>query len=247
MCCAPAAMAQAQPGKSIAYDTLAGYLSSEAEERESATAPLSLASPRALPDSAWEKLTAPPAFAYRTKKESAALPPKPSEPSLLERIVKGLIAFLATAGGRALLWMVLLAAVGYVLYRLLFKEGKFAFGSPRKVESRPDGQPDEEDLQGTDWLKLLDNAAAAGNLREAVRYGYLHVLQVLQDQGRIDYRPGKTNRDYYNELAGGRAAPLFRSLSRQYEYTWYGGYSITAPLFEAYRAELQTLKNQPGA
>lgn len=199
---------------------------------------------RSIADSTWQRLTAPPKFSYRNKVEGA-IAPKPRTPSFLERLVMGIIAFFATALGYIVMGAVLLGIVIYVVYRLFGKDGRFAFSKAKKL-AEDGGQPAEEDLQGTAWMRLLEEAYAAGNLRAAVRYGYLYLLQMLEERGHIHYLPAKTNGDYAAELAGTAAALPFRAVTRRYEFVWYGDYPITREQFAAYKGELTGLQNTLG-
>lgn len=199
---------------------------------------------RSVPDSAWQRLTKPPAFAYRNKREGykPPTPPKPYKPSALERFIYAIIRFFGTTLGLAILWGVLIGAVIYGLWMAFFSGGRFSIA--RKKVQNAEEDPSEEDLHGTAWLRLMEEAIAGGDTRLAVRYGYLHVLQALADAARIAYRPGKTNADYAAELAGGPLVTDFRALSRTYEYTWYGSYPITAPAFADYRARMTGVENK---
>lgn len=201
-------------------------------------------SERRVPDTAWTRLTAPPAYAYRATREGIRQPAKekPYKPPLLSRIIQGIISFFGTTLGTIILWSVLLGIVAYVVWRVFLRGGRFAFNGAKKLAAA-EGDPDEADLQNTSWQQLMDEAVVAGYLRAAVRYGYLHLLQNLAERDLIQYRPGKTNGDYATELAGTSGATDFRAVSRSYEYTWYGSYPITAPQFDAYRARIMAIQN----
>ncbi len=200
-------------------------------------------SERSVPDTAWSRLTAPPAYPYRTTREGIAPPvkEKPYKPSLLSRTIQGIISFFNTTAGVVVLWGVLLGVVAYVVWLVAFKDGRFALRGAKKLDVADD--PDEADLQNTSWQRMMEEAAAAGELRAAVRYGYLHLLQNLAERDLIRYQPGKTNSDYAAELAGASGTADFRAVSRSYEYAWYGSYPITAGQFDAYRARITAIQN----
>lgn len=203
-------------------------------------------SERTVPDTAWQRLTKPPAFAYRSRREGyKATPPKPYKPSAIERFVFAIIRFFSTTVGKVLLWGILICAIGYGLSMAFFRGGRFSFAGKKKPGIEQD--PTEEDLHGTAWLRLMEEAIAGQDLRLAVRYGYLHVLQALSEANRVNYRPGKTNSDYAAELAGSSTVSDFRALSRTYEYTWYGSYPITSSAFTEYRARMAQVENRSRA
>lgn len=207
-------------------------------------------SQRNLPDTAWNRLIAPPAYPFRSTHEGVQplVKEKPYKPSLLAQIIQAIISFFSTTTGLVVLWSVLLGIIAYIVWRVFLKDGRFSFRGAKKLDVAAD-DPDEADLQNTSWLRLMDEAVAKSNLRAAVRYGYLHLLQALAERDLIHYRPGKTNSDYAAELAGtaGTSGAIsttdFRTVSRSYEYTWYGSYPITAPQFDAYRAQILAIQN----
>jgi hypothetical protein len=199
---------------------------------------------RSAPDTAWQRLTEPPAFAYRNLREGykPPTPPKPYEPSALERLIYGIIRFFGSTIGLVILWTVLIGAVAYGVWMAFFSGGRFAFA--RKKAPGAEEDPTEEDLHGIAWLRLMEEAISSGDTRLAVRYGYLYVLEALTDTAWIQYRPGKTNADYASELAGSEFAGDFRGLSRTYEYTWYGSYPLTATAYADYRSQMSRLENR---
>ena len=72
-----------------------------------------------------------------------------------------------------------------------------------------------ENIHEVDFTARLAEAEAAGNLRLAVRLGYLQLLKQLADGGFIDWRLNKTNRAYLAELpADGPLRADFREITR---------------------------------
>ena len=201
---------------------------------------------RSVPDSTWHRLTSPPAYAYRSFREGykRPKPPKPYKPSLLERIIYGIIGFFKSTFGQVILWGVLIGALIYGLWMAFLSSGRFSVG--RKKLQAAEEDPSEEELHGTSWIQLMEQAIAAADTRLAVRYGYLHVLHRLADAARIAYRPGKTNADYAFELEDALLRAEFRALSRTYEYTWYGSYPISGSAFADYRARMAGVEKVAG-
>ncbi|NDC40203.1 MAG: hypothetical protein EBZ77_01445 [Chitinophagia bacterium] len=95
-----------------------------------------------------------------------------------------------------------------------------------------------------DWQTLLEKAIAARDTRMIVRYSFMGVLHLLQDNNLIAYRDDKTNYDYYQELKATDYKQPFRNLSRVYEYTWYGNYSINDNTLQQYMGIFNGLKQQ---
>lgn len=82
-----------------------------------------------------------------------------------------------------------------------------------------------EDLEKTDYQRLLDLALAEGDLRLATRFTFLITLQYLQVRKKIDWHREKTNQEYLNEL-NPELKQSFSALVRAYEYVWYGEMEI---------------------
>ncbi len=65
-------------------------------------------------------------------------------------------------------------------------------------------------------------AIAEGRLRDAVRFRYLHTLQLLEARQLISPGKDKTNMDFLRELS--RTAfhkPFAALITLHYEYVWY--------------------------
>jgi hypothetical protein len=102
-----------------------------------------------------------------------------------------------------------------------------------------------ENIHEVDFAARLAEAEAAGNLRLAVRLGYLQLLKTLSDRGLIQWQPDKTNHAYLAELpANGPLRGSFREITRQFEFVWYGELALSGPLYEQVRAEQRTMQGQ---
>jgi hypothetical protein len=169
---------------------------------------------------------------------------KPEEVPGWYRFLTWLAGFLSSLAGKVLLWSALALIVGYIAYRILTGQGSFLFGRRDRKGGDPEvgaGQVSEEGLLESDWESRLREALAAGDSRLAIRYSYMHLLQALQERNLIAYRPDKTNTEYYRELAESLRQP-FRSISRQYEYAWYGNILPGPAAMESYMQTYSGLK-----
>ncbi len=81
----------------------------------------------------------------------------------------------------------------------------------------------------------------ANEARLAIRYSYMLLLQLLQQKGQIQYRPDKTNYEYYHEL-NETYKKDFRILTRQYEYAWYGNFEVAEDSYRRYMDTFNHLK-----
>jgi hypothetical protein len=102
-----------------------------------------------------------------------------------------------------------------------------------------------ENIHEVDFATRLAEAEAAGNLRLAVRLGYLQLLKALSDRGLIQWQPDKTNHAYLAELPPtGALRADFREITRQFEFVWYGEVALSGPLYERVRAGHRTFQGQ---
>jgi len=202
---------------------------------------------RTAPAAVWQRLTEPPAYSYRNLVEGAkpSPPPKKEEPRETPWIIQAIAAalrFFATTFGKLLLVGVLAGLIIYILYRVFGGPGRFSFRRAKRMDGGAVETDDSEAaLASMDFASAMTEAARRGAYREAVRFGYLHLLQRLQEEGRIRYRTDKTNRDYLAEIGAHPAAPAFRAASRRFEWAWYGAYPVSEAEYADFRAHLQTL------
>lgn len=92
-----------------------------------------------------------------------------------------------------------------------------------------------EDIHRMDFEALIASAQQQKEYRLAVRLTFLQALKKLSDHHQVDWRPGKTNKDYVNELTDERLRAGFNELSFYFEYAWYGEFDITEPLYQRVR------------
>jgi len=104
----------------------------------------------------------------------------------------------------------------------------------------------QENIHELNFAEALAQAEAAGNLRLAVRLGYLQLLKQLTDRALIDWQPDKTNQAYLRELEASRppARPAFAELTRQFEYAWYGELPMPLVLYRQVREAQQQFGQQ---
>jgi len=101
-----------------------------------------------------------------------------------------------------------------------------------------------EDIHAIDFDDELEKAIAQSNYRMAVRLLYLHCLKQLSDLQLIDWQIDKTNSAYVNELADPAQKQIFSVITRQFEYVWYGNFSIDKQAFVSISNIFQEFKQQ---
>lgn len=143
------------------------------------------------------------------------------------------------------LYGALAGAVVFVVLKLLQVDLTAVFGrSPRRAALSYETLA--ENIHELDFATRLREAEEAGNLRLAVRLGYLQLLKQLSDGQLINWQPNKTNQAYLRELTAQRPAlrAPFAELTRQFEYVWYGELPLPPPLYAEVRAQQRALGQQ---
>lgn len=153
--------------------------------------------------------------------------------SFIKKVLIAIVDLLAGPVGKILAWGAMLAIVGYILYRIL-GSGEALLFAKRQKKVKPGAAEHIPTFEETDWEAMLQKAVQANDVRLAVRYSYMLLLQLLQQRQMIDYRDDKTNYEYYRELERSPYRQPFKTISRQYEYAWYGNYELSAGAYNDY-------------
>jgi hypothetical protein len=170
-------------------------------------------------------------------------------PSLTTRILRAtgrwfrhlLDHLLSVTPGRGLgvvVILVVLIVVAIVLRRYL---------GPVRTSAAPE-VPDLTDAARTpaQLRRDADELAAAGRFAEAVRDRLRALVRTLEDQGVLDYRPGRTADEVAREAgpAVGSRADQLRTCTRDFDEIWYGGRPASPDDYDRIRDLDQALRNR---
>ncbi|MBN1187699.1 MAG: hypothetical protein JXB49_35825 [Bacteroidales bacterium] len=101
---------------------------------------------------------------------------------------------------------------------------------------------DNEELENR-----IKNEINAGNYRMALRFLYIKLLKILTAYDHIIWKKGKTDYDYFTELASTAYQEPFKKLSIIYEYTWYGNFKPKENHFSRIYDEFNQIFSQVNA
>jgi hypothetical protein len=94
----------------------------------------------------------------------------------------------------------------------------------------------------TEWEQYAAQLAAAGRFREAIRAWYHAVLVTLYGASILHFRKGRTNWEYVAALSPSLAwRTRFITLTRRFEYEWYGATESTVEAFEDCSGEARAI------
>ena len=130
------------------------------------------------------------------------------------------------AGGfiKYLLIVIVTALVIFVVVKFVGLDLKL-FASKSKAVDVP-YEESMENIHEINFNDEIEKAADNGSYRLAVRLLYLRSLKLLSDKGLINWQPEKTNQAYTDELTDPERKQQFKLLTLQFEYVWYGDFSI---------------------
>ena len=94
----------------------------------------------------------------------------------------------------------------------------------------------DENIHQMDFEALIEGAIEKKEYKKAIRLYYLYALKKLADQDLIQWKPGKTNYEYQQELASQEVRPSFADLSYYFDYAWYGDFPVNQNMFNRVKA-----------
>lgn len=119
-----------------------------------------------------------------------------------------------------------LAVIGYVAWRFLprFLRRDMKKRKPRERGARVVlGEQLRSDESSSDLLDEAERLARSGDLRAAIRKGYIALLCELHDRKLVRLEQHKTNRDYLRAVQPNHALyEEMKPMTRSFENHWYG-------------------------
>jgi hypothetical protein len=128
-------------------------------------------------------------------------------------------------------WTLAVIFIAFISYKVLFKNGILV---RRKNKLIPENYEslieDLDDISKYD--ALISDAETRNDLNLATRYLFLKTLKTLADKELIHFTAEKTNKEYIRELQQNYYSSEFQHLVRDYEYAWYGKFSVDKNKYE---------------
>lgn len=155
-------------------------------------------------------------------------------PDLLKSLLQALAPFLFDNADaedlyktrQLIIWTVVIISA-FVIVRLLLRSN---IAGLTRTGTRATGfnfNDLTEDLHAINYEQRVAEALAEKDYRLAIRWHYLEMLYELDKKQLIVFSPHKTNIDYRYELKDQKTQSAFFSLSRIYDYVWYGQFVIS--------------------
>ena len=121
--------------------------------------------------------------------------------------------------------------------------------NPKDVLSKTQDLPnvnldeDEDIINNKDINLLIQHALTQKNYRLAIRYYYLLVLKNLSEKELIVWESQKTNTDYVRELSDGAIKNQLKTITRLYDFIWYGNFEINEKSYRQAEKEFLSINH----
>lgn len=146
---------------------------------------------------------------------------------------------------KIVIWIFIIAGIAVIIWLLTRTEfTAFLKGETKQTEFSFSDM--DEDISAINFNDRIDKAIADKDYRLGIRWLYVKQLYLLNQKNAITWQPYKTNIDYMQEIAKHPYQQAFTSISRIYDYVWYGQYQVTAESFFKYAEEFKQFEKQIG-
>jgi hypothetical protein len=145
---------------------------------------------------------------------------------------------------RILFWVLITIGILALLYFFLESMGIRIFSKRPLALSEEEAGETAEDIFNRNYENEVENALASGDYRMAIRLRYLQLLRELAERNIIQYRQGSSNGSYVGQLWGSPFYDDFFSITRTFDYAWYGMLPMSARVYEAMLADITHLKSR---
>lgn len=143
-----------------------------------------------------------------------------------------------------ILWIIIIAGFAVFLAIFLANSQVGLFRKNKRITGIAEDDVSSEDIFSINYQKEIDKATQAGNYRLAIRLMYLRLLKTLADKNIIQYKTDSTNFDYLMQIRGTERYEDFFRLTRNYEYTWYGQFTVEQDKFLVIKNDFETFERK---
>lgn len=129
-----------------------------------------------------------------------------------------------------LFYLILIFVVAAAIFYII----RLKYGGAISSDSKTYGSVPAKSIindKSQNFDELIISAIEEKNFRLAIRYLYLRTLVFLSQKDRIKLKDWKSPYDYEKELDR-KLIPVYSSLTRLFEYAWYGDADVSSKEFE---------------
>jgi len=145
---------------------------------------------------------------------------------------------------KTLLWILIIGAFVAIVTWYLASLNIRLLRKPSGIIETHDVDKMPEDIFSIPYEKSIREAIQKNDFRLAVRLYYLQTLMHLSQKELIQFKQDKTNSQYLAQLYNTKFYKDFFSLTRNFEYTWYGQFPLTQNAFVLIQNDFETFKSR---
>jgi hypothetical protein len=146
---------------------------------------------------------------------------------------------------QTLMWVIIIGGfAGFIIWFLAGNNAGLFRRRQKLINSNEDEETITQDIFAINYQKEIDKASQQGNYRLAVRLMFLRLLKELSEKNIIQYKQGLTNAEYLAQLNRTTYYPTFFRLTRNYEYSWYGLFDVSAEAYSVISKDFINFSNQ---
>lgn len=133
---------------------------------------------------------------------------------------EGFFRLIGSDAFRFTVYLLLTLLFLFVIYRVLKVQG--VFDRKNKKIATQEEQHELTDISVSELEERIRQYESDGQLRQAVRYHFLHLLKLLSLKQIIELRSTATNHDYLIQVSRSSLLENFALLTDIYDHVWYG-------------------------
>lgn len=201
---------------------------------------------RFVPDSITQNLKGDNAFWYANK-DRHTQNKKTENNSFWEKFWETVFTILRSPLFRQIMWLLMLSLFAAAVIWFLVQNKMNIFGSGKTVILPVQAKEgDADNLFTTNLQEAAAKAAEKGDYRLAIRFSYLQLLKTFSENGLISYGTDTTNSEYLAQLYSRPCYKDFFSVTRSYEYVWYGEMPVNKQQYESVVSDFSSLYQKAG-
>lgn len=177
------------------------------------------------------------AFWYANKDLKKKEPAKKSSPNFLFELLQ-------EKWFKTLLWFVIVGSFVAIIVWYLSSINIRLFRKASTAIAVQDENRMPEDIFSIPYESKIREAIQQNQFRLAVRLLYLQTLMRLAHKNLIQFKQDKTNSQYLAQLYNTAYYKDFFSLTRHFEYTWYGQFPLSETVFRQLQKDFETFNRE---
>ncbi len=143
---------------------------------------------------------------------------------------------------QTLLWLIIIGGFAGVVIWFLYENKIGVFRKSSKTAAVQQGEDLPEDIFAINYHYEISKALQQQDYRLAVRLQFLQLLKTLAERNIINYKQDKTNLDYIMELQSAGYSNDFFRVVRNYEYSWYGEFEVSAETYSLIKKDFDNIE-----